>query len=75
MGFSGALLLAQAQDGGTVTWAGDLASLMAAAAMMGYLSVGRHLRSWMDLFVYVFPVTLVSAILLSLWGMVRCDSP
>ena len=36
---------------------GDLAALTAAAAFVGYLSVGRKLRKWMPLFVYAAPVT------------------
>jgi|APGre2960657404_1045060.scaffolds.fasta_scaffold43907_3 drug/metabolite transporter (DMT)-like permease len=41
--------------------AGDAAALAAAAAMVGYLLVGRRLRAWMPVFVYVAPVTGVAA--------------
>lgn len=40
-----------------VTIVGDLACIVASTAVIAYLSVGRHLRSWMPLFVYAFPVT------------------
>jgi drug/metabolite transporter (DMT)-like permease len=49
--------------------AGDLASLLAAFAMVGYLSIGRRLRHWMPTFVYAAPVTAVAALVLSLAGL------
>jgi drug/metabolite transporter (DMT)-like permease len=48
-----------------VTWQGDVLSLGAAVATVGYMSVGRALRKWMPLFLYAFPVTLWSAVFLS----------
>lgn len=40
-----------------VTVLGDLAVAGAAAAGVGYLLIGRHLRSWMPIFIYAFVVT------------------
>lgn len=60
-GMAGALLLvSQLEDDGAVTIAGDLAAFGGAVAVVGYLLIGRHLRSdrEMPLFVYAFPVTL-----------------
>ena len=45
---------------------GDLASLAAAAAIVGYLEIGRRLRRWMPLFVYACPVTGAAALMLTL---------
>eukprot|EP00191_Tetraselmis_sp_GSL018_P008462 CAMPEP_0177615952 /NCGR_PEP_ID=MMETSP0419_2-20121207/23820_1 /TAXON_ID=582737 /ORGANISM="Tetraselmis sp., Strain GSL018" /LENGTH=259 /DNA_ID=CAMNT_0019113825 /DNA_START=311 /DNA_END=1090 /DNA_ORIENTATION=- len=55
------LLLARWREdapGGQATVEGDLSSLLGAAAMVGYLAIGRALRgSEMPLFVYAAPVT------------------
>jgi hypothetical protein len=45
-----------------VTWYGDVLSLGAAAAIIGYMLVGHKLRQWMPLFLYAFPVTLTAAV-------------
>ncbi|CAL8468535.1 g8075 [Coccomyxa elongata] len=42
---------------GEVTLVGDLACVIASVAVIAYLSIGRHLRAWMPLFVYAYPVT------------------
>jgi len=47
------------------TWQGDIISLGACVAIIGYMVMGRQLRQWMPLFAYAFPVTLVSAVFLA----------
>ena len=49
-----------------VTVAGDMAALGAATFVIGYLTIGRLLRSWMPLWLYAAPVTGTAALLLSL---------
>ncbi|CAM6120098.1 unnamed protein product [Calypogeia fissa] len=51
------------------TYIGDFIALCASATMAGYLTVGKKLRSWMPLFVYQFPVTVLSAIILGSIGL------
>ncbi|GIM12972.1 hypothetical protein Vretimale_16154 [Volvox reticuliferus] len=72
VGLAGAIVLSVgASSGGEehVGLAGDLASLLASAVMVGYLSVGRRMRQWMPIFVYAFPVTGIAALGLTLWGL------
>ncbi|GIL68446.1 hypothetical protein Vafri_21721 [Volvox africanus] len=72
VGLAGAIVLSVgASSGGEehVGLAGDLASLLASAVMVGYLSVGRRLRQWMPIFVYAFPVTGIAALGLTLGGL------
>ena len=65
--FVGASLsLLSITEQGEVTLLGDLAAFAGAVAIVGYLTAGRELRSWMPLFVYAFPVTFIAAILLTL---------
>ena len=68
LGFIGAgLALMDASDSGSVTYAGDAAAFLGAVAGAAYLAVGRILRSGskVPLFIYAFPVTTVSAIILT----------
>ena len=68
LGFIGAgLALLDASDSGSVTYAGDAAAFLGAVAGAAYLAVGRILRSGFNipLFIYAFPVTTVSAIILT----------
>ena len=68
LGFMGAgLALLDASDSGSVTYAGDAAAFLGAVAGAAYLAVGRILRSGskIPLFIYAFPVTTVSAIILT----------
>ena len=44
-----------------VTWQGDVLSLGAAVAIIGYMHIGAELRQTMPLFLYAFPVTATSA--------------
>jgi hypothetical protein len=48
-----------------VTWQGDVLSLGAAVAIIGYMHIGAELRQTMPLFLYAFPVTATSAAFLS----------
>jgi drug/metabolite transporter (DMT)-like permease len=69
LGFMGAgLALLDASDSGSVTYAGDAAAFLGAVAGAAYLAVGRILRSGskIPLFIYAFPVTTLSAIILTL---------
>ena len=49
-----------------VTAAGDVAAFAAATLLLGYLTIGRMLRSWMPLWLYAAPVTATAALLVSL---------
>ncbi|CAM6089056.1 unnamed protein product [Calypogeia fissa] len=51
------------------TYIGDFIALCASVTMAGYLTVGKKLRSWMPLFVYQFPVTVLAAIILGTVGL------
>ena len=53
-----------------VTWQGDVLSLGAAVAIIGYMHVGSELRKTMPLFLYAFPVTAMSAAFLSVAAVV-----
>ena len=77
VGFGGAALaLLDASPTGEVTYVGDAAAFLGAVAGAAYLGAGRLLRSTgeMPLFVYAFPVTFISACLLSLISIVL-ESP
>ena len=53
-----------------VTWQGDVLSLGAAVAIIGYMHIGAELRQTMPLFLYAFPVTATSAAFLSVAAVV-----
>jgi len=68
LGFGGATLsLIDLGDGGQVSLVGDLAAFAGAVTVVGYILVGRHLRSerGMPIFIYAFPVTMAAGIWLS----------
>jgi drug/metabolite transporter (DMT)-like permease len=68
LGFGGATVsLADLGDGGQVSLVGDFAAFVGAVTVVGYILVGRHLRSQrgMPIFIYAFPVTLAAGIWLS----------
>ncbi|MDG1540435.1 MAG: DMT family transporter [Candidatus Thalassarchaeaceae archaeon] len=68
LGFVGATLsLIDLGDGGQVSLVGDLAAFAGAVTVVGYILVGRHLRSerGMPIFIYAFPVTMAAGIWLS----------
>ncbi|MEC9478545.1 MAG: DMT family transporter [Candidatus Thermoplasmatota archaeon] len=52
---------------------GDFLAFVGAVTVVGYLAIGRIVRGWMPLFLYAFPVTLVSAIVLTGWAIVAED--
>ena len=68
LGFLGAAIaLMDVGDGGQVTMVGDFAAFLGAATVVGYIMIGRELRSkrGMPIFVYAFPVTLGAGLWLS----------
>lgn len=67
IGFLGAsLALLSVNSDSEVTLLGDLAAFGGAVAIVGYLTAGRELRSWMPLFIYALPVTFIAAVLLTI---------
>lgn len=68
LGFGGATIsLMDLGDGGQVSLVGDFAAFVGAVTVVGYILVGRQLRSKrrMPIFIYAFPVTLAAGIWLS----------
>ncbi|MAS17154.1 MAG: hypothetical protein CMA36_01915, partial [Euryarchaeota archaeon] len=68
LGFGGATIsLMDLGDGGQVSLVGDFAAFIGAVTVVGYILVGRQLRSkrGMPIFIYAFPVTLAAGIWLS----------
>ena len=56
----GAILLAAGSGSNAgVTLIGDLVCLASSCCFLVYMAIGRSVRSWMGLFVYVLPVNLV----------------
>ncbi len=67
IGFLGASIVILAGDSeGKATLIGDSFAFLGAVTVVGYFTAARVLRSWMPLFVYAFPVTLIAAIFLSI---------
>ena len=52
------------QGSHTVTAFGDFLAFLGAIFVVGYIVCGKILRTWMPIFIYAFPVTLISSILL-----------
>ena len=48
----------------TVTVFGDALAFGGAVFVVGYIVIGRLLRSWMPIFLYAFPVTCIASVLL-----------
>ena len=48
---------------------GNFLAFMGAVTYVGYLTAGRVLRKWLPIFLYAFPVTFISALMLMLWSM------
>ena len=68
LGFGGATIsLMDLGDGGQVSLVGDFAAFIGAVTVVGYILVGRQLRSkrGMPIFIYAFPVTLAAGTWLS----------
>jgi drug/metabolite transporter (DMT)-like permease len=53
-----------AQGDQTVTVVGDALAFSGAVFVVGYIVVGRILRTWMPIFLYAFPVTFIASVLL-----------
>lgn len=71
IGFFGASVVILAGDSeGNATLLGDSFAFLGAVTVVGYFTAARVLRSWMPLFVYAFPVTLIAAILLSISSLI-----
>eukprot|EP01023_Acetabularia_acetabulum_P000724 TRINITY_DN10294_c0_g1_i9.p1 TRINITY_DN10294_c0_g1~~TRINITY_DN10294_c0_g1_i9.p1 ORF type:complete len:366 (-),score=39.67 TRINITY_DN10294_c0_g1_i9:297-1394(-) len=70
MGVLGCALLVQgANTDHEVSYLGDFYCFIGALSFVAYALIGKHLRSQMPIFIYAFPVTLISAILLSFWAL------
>lgn len=63
---AGVTLLDAGSDQGdqTVSVLGDILAFGGAVFVVGYIVIGRILRTWMPIFVYAFPVTLIGGLLL-----------
>ena len=70
VGFIGAAVVVGGGASETgVSLYGDFLAFLGAVTVVGYLAIGRMVRGWMPLFLYAFPVTLVSAITLTTWAI------
>ena len=70
VGFIGAAVVVGGGASETgVSLYGDFLAFLGAVTVVGYLAIGRMVRGWMPLFLYAFPVTLVSAIVLTAWAI------
>ncbi|EFJ09041.1 hypothetical protein SELMODRAFT_428527 [Selaginella moellendorffii] len=58
--------MSRVENDAEVTLVGDCAAFLAACAFVIYMVSGSHLRAWMPLYIYVFPVTAGASIFLSL---------
>ena len=68
IGFLGAAIALLEVDGNNeVTLIGDAAAFFGAVTVVGYLMIGRHLRSERStpVFIYAFPVTLIAGLFLT----------
>ena len=69
IGFAGAsIALLEVETNSEVTLMGDAAAFVGAVTVVGYLMIGRHLRSERNtpVFIYAFPVTLMAGLFLTL---------
>jgi len=68
IGFLGATLtltsLGEEQGDHVVTLYGDMLAFAGGVFVVGYIVCGRLLRTWMPIFLYAFPVTLIGGVLL-----------
>ena len=70
VGFVGAAVVVGGGASETgVSLYGDFLAFLGAVTVVGYLAIGRMVRGWMPVFLYAFPVTLVSAIALTAWAI------
>ena len=76
IGLAGALLMlldaghTSSVDDNPVTISGDLVAFLGAAAMAGYLVIGRILRAWMPIWLYAFPVCGFSVLTCLLFSVI-----
>jgi len=70
VGFTGAAIaiIGGGEESG-VSLLGNFLAFLGAITYVGYLFAGRFLRTWMPIFLYAFPVTFFSAVLLVLWSL------
>ena len=69
LGFFGAMItFGDIDESGEIKLIGDFAAFMGAATVVGYMFIGRYLRSKKDMpvFIYAFPVTLGAGIWLTI---------
>lgn len=69
IGFLGAsIALLEIEGNNEVTLIGDAAAFLGAITVVGYLMIGRHLRSSRatPVFIYAFPVTLLAGLMLTI---------
>ena len=69
IGFLGAsIALLEVESNSQVTFIGDAAAFLGAVTVVGYLMIGRHLRSSRSIpvFIYAFPVTLMAGLMLTI---------
>jgi len=69
IGFLGAsIALLEVESNSQVTLIGDAAAFLGAVTVVGYLMIGRHLRSSRStpVFIYAFPVTLLAGLMLTI---------
>ena len=69
IGFLGAsIALLEVESNSQVTLIGDAAAFLGAITVVGYLMIGRHLRSSRitPVFIYAFPVTLLAGLMLTI---------
>lgn len=52
---------------------GDIAAFMGAVAVCVYLTIGKHLRSWLPIWLYVFPVIGFASITCLIFALVDND--
>ena len=66
--FGAAIALLEVDTNSEVTLVGDVAAFVGAVTVVGYLMIGRHLRSERNtpVFIYAFPVTLIAGIFLTI---------
>lgn len=57
------------------TLKGDLAAFLGAFAVSIYLVIGRSCRSWMPLWLYIFPVVVTSAISSMMFALLDSEQP
>lgn len=70
VGFAGAAVVVGGGGGESgVSLYGDFLAFIGAVTVVGYLAIGRMVRGWMPLFLYAFPVTAISAVLLTVWAV------